>query len=741
MLQKIIKNLIVAIPFVAILVTGSLFFPFITGKAFAWRLLVECAFCLFVLLCIKDRSYLPRPKPIVLSFVAFTLVMFIADIFAYSPVKALFSNFERMEGFVGLIHLCLYFIVLSGVFRSTDDFMDWLGSTLSVSLFMTVFSLLQFLGGLVINQGGVRLDGTLGNASYLATYLVFHIFFLVFVWIHDNAHRRMISWIAIRGLVLFVVYYLWQLSLPQVSRTVPGIILIVCAILLIIKIAVFAYHKNLARLYSFFSISLYISILGLHLFILYYTATRGAILGLIGGVLLAALFILLKEKKNIFIKKISLGFLCFLLCLVGLFFVFKDSSFVHNSSVLSRFASISWSENKTQARGYVWPIAIKAFEEHPILGWGQDNFIFAFAKYYTPEMIRHEAWFDRTHNTFLDWLVSGGILGFGFFVAIFFFALKDLFLNKKFDVSEKGILFGLFAAYIFLSLFIFDNLISSVLFVFLIAFVSSEENKKNTPIPLGADVVFALLGFIMIAFFVNFSPWNQSRLLVKALSPQQEGVQKNYELFDKAFSESLLGRHEVLEQLVDTTQTLIGIESLDLQTKNKFASLAFEKINALLSSYPYDVRIFALGGSFLANIGDYKDALPFIEKALEMSPYKQQFYYSLAQIYFTRGQTESRLEDIDLGLLTLKKASELTPSIDNPKIVYIRALLSLKKKHDALGLILTLENPGYLLDSDMMDWIVSNWQKEDVKKVLDYINNKNPEKGEEISLLRQKLAY
>ena len=49
-------------------------------------------------------------------------------------------------------------------------------------------------------------------------------------------------------------------------------------------------------------------------------------------------------------------------------------------------------------------------KEHPILGWGQENYIVLFNKYYDPKMYQQEPWFDRSHNVFFDWLVSGGIL-------------------------------------------------------------------------------------------------------------------------------------------------------------------------------------------------------------------------------------------------------------------------------------------------------------------------------------------
>ena len=65
-------------------------------------------------------------------------------------------------------------------------------------------------------------------------------------------------------------------------------------------------------------------------------------------------------------------------------------------------------------------MAIKGFIEKPILGWGQEGFNFVFNKYYDPRMYTQEPWFDRAHNTYLDWLIVGGALGLLSYLAIIF---------------------------------------------------------------------------------------------------------------------------------------------------------------------------------------------------------------------------------------------------------------------------------------------------------------------------------
>ena len=56
-------------------------------------------------------------------------------------------------------------------------------------------------------------------------------------------------------------------------------------------------------------------------------------------------------------------------------------------------------------------MAFEGVKERPILGWGQSNYNYVFNKYYRPELLEGEAWFDRVHNIVMDWLIAGGIIG------------------------------------------------------------------------------------------------------------------------------------------------------------------------------------------------------------------------------------------------------------------------------------------------------------------------------------------
>ena len=135
------------VPFTLLIVASSFFFPFITGKAFYLRILVEIALSLaWAVLALLDKEYRPRFSWIGAAVVGFVAWMFIADAFALNAIKAFWSNFERMEGWVLLVHLLGFFFAASAVLRAEKKWRAWFLASLGVSVVIVGYALLQLNG-------------------------------------------------------------------------------------------------------------------------------------------------------------------------------------------------------------------------------------------------------------------------------------------------------------------------------------------------------------------------------------------------------------------------------------------------------------------------------------------------------------------------------------------------------------------------------------------------------------------
>lgn len=626
------------IPFIPFIVPSAMFFPFITGKGFAFRIITEIIFGLFVILAFWDREYRPKMSWITKSVLIFTSAVLVADLFGVNVSKSLWSNYERMEGFVLIVHLAMYYIVASSVFNTKQKWINYFDVTLLCSGLMSIFATAQLycapIGCAVrdqagnitnyifkINQGTTRVDATFGNSTYLAIYLVFTIF--------------------------IALYFLVDSSKPKWKR------------------------------WSYASIGL------LNLVILYFTATRGSILGLIGGLTLTGLIVAFKEKDNIFIRKSAYVVIASIIIVIVGFLLIKNTKFAKNNQVIGRFSSLGIAEIKTQGRYFVWPMAIKGFYERPILGWGQENFNFVFNKNYDPRMYGQEQWFDRTHDIFLDWLIAGGLVGLlsylSLYVALLYYILRK---DNQLKISEKAIFLGLVSAYIFHNIFVFDNLISYVMFFSVLAFVHSTiaikegevqksrfYNETFTPDVINYIVSpLAIIGIVVTVYFVNVPAILANQTLIKAMTSQSTGILDNLNLFKEVYSYNSFGNTEATEQLLQIATQLSGSNAIQDSVKLQFFDLATQKIEEKLKQTPNDARYLVFAGSYYNRIGKYDLAIENLKKAIVESPKKPNIYVELGTSYLAKNDISNMFEQ-------MKKSYDLATSSKDAQVMYAIAAI------------------------------------------------------------------
>jgi O-antigen ligase/tetratricopeptide (TPR) repeat protein len=614
LLYSIIGGLFV-VPFISFIVPSTMYFPFIVGKGFAFRILVEVFFGLYAILVFIAPEYRPKMSWITKILGIFVLVILVADLLGANTYKSLWSNYERMEGFVLIAHLALYYIVASSVFKTVSRWHQFFNASILSSVIMSFYGILQLMGKLTINQGGVRVDGTFGNASYLAIYLVFNIFLCIYMFVQSGQAK----------------WKKWMYGLAGI----------------------------------------------LQVYILYFTATRGAILGFIGGLVLAGILVVFREKENIKLRKYAYGVLIAFVVLVGGFLLIRNTTFVKNSPVLSRFSTLSVAELQTQGRYFVWPMAVKGVIERPLLGWGQENFNFVFNKYYDPRMYGQEQWFDRTHNIVLDWMIAGGLLGFlayaGMYVALFYYIWRK---ESMLTLSEKSIFTGMISAYIFHNMFVFDNLLSYIMFFSVLGFVHSisvlrKESKGAFYTKMFSSDVnnyavgpIAAVLVIIGVYFINVPAINANFTLIQAMTPQQQGgVEKNLTLFKQSFAYNSFGSSEALEQLIQVTSQIAGTAQAPDSIKQEFYDFTNQKIEEKIKQTPNDARYLVFAGSFYNRFQKYDDAIKYLERALANSPKKQPIFFELGTSYLGKGDKQKMFD-------LFKQAYDLEPNSPESQIVY-----------------------------------------------------------------------
>lgn len=568
------------IPFLPLYVSNESFFPFITGKGFAFRILVEIAFVAYVVLAAIDKRYRPRFSWVLVIFTVFVAWIALADVLGVNVHKALWSNFERMDGFVTLVHLYALFIVSSAFLPVERLWRRWWVYFVSIAALVCGYGLLQIFGGAEIHQGGVRVDASFGNAIYLAVYLMFSI--LIAAWLAVEAR----GWFryALGGFV------------------------------------------SLAFLVMFF------------------TASRGALIGLVAGAAVAAVIWLVlslrshKAGTKSLGLKVSISLLAALVLAGGAFFLARDTAFVQNEPTLARLSTVFSLNQELRVRSVIWGLALKGVQEDPLTGWGQEGFNQVFNKYYEPSLYEQETWFDRAHNMYIDWLVAGGVPALILFVALLLMGIVALLRAPTVPRAERVLLIGAVVAYAVQAIVVFDNLFSYVPLVMLLAMAHMVSNKPIQQLESVSELrgqtshgVLGVVGagvLIALVWAVNVPNMQAAYHLVYAVSPLSQGSKENLKYFQEALADGSFASQEIREQLVVHAARVSGDEKTSESLRKEFTELALTEMGKEVERSPNDARLRVQYASIFDAVGDNEAALQQIEKAIELSPRKQAFHIS-----------------------------------------------------------------------------------------------------------------
>jgi O-antigen ligase/tetratricopeptide (TPR) repeat protein len=631
------------VPFVSFVVAGSwlvpaMFFPYITGKNFIFRILVEVLFALYMLLALREPKYRPRSSLLMWAMCLFVLWVGISVFFSVDPLKSFWSNFERMEGYITTLHLFVYFII-AGVMLTTEKLWERFFQTSVFASFLqglvALFQVLHILGFAPSSQSGSRADGTFGNAAYLAVFFLFNFFITLYLLGQLYERRQRPVWLQV-----------------------------------------------------FYGLTLVLLLAGL-----FFTETRGAILGVFGGLIFAGAYLVWQAQTPQLrtARKWALGTLGALVLLTAGFFALKSTPVVQGVPGLARIASISLEDRTTISRFLIWNMAYQGFLERPIVGWGQESFNFVFNKYYDPGMYDQEQWFDRAHNEFLDWLVAAGLPAFLLFISFFALAAWALYRSRELGVLEQAALIGLLVAYAFHSVFVFDNLMSAVYFFTILAFAHGLSRKElpawmflsrptgDKTLAVAAPIAGVVL--VVMVYQLNVPGMVRAQTLISAVGTvSPSDLTPNINDFKQALTLGPLGKQETVEQLLQLGSLTGPSTQISPDVKQEVYDLANSAGQELLAERPTDARIELIYASFLSSNGKFNEAFQHLQNALKDSPKKQQILMQLGLTLVENGISQQ-------GLAYLQQAYDEEKRFDDARIAYATGLYFAGQKSQADALL------------------------------------------------------
>jgi len=632
-LEKILK-IIIGISFVIpLLVLPKMYiFPFIVPKIVYFRSLVLIMLGIYLVLLLTNfQKYRPKFSWVNIAVLGFYLSFVVSTFVGVDWYKSFWDNHERMLGLFTITHYVVYYFIINSVVRTWEDW-KWLLRT-----FLLAGSVVMFIGllqkyadpNILLNKGSDRVSSTLGNAIYFSGYGLFLFFIGSLLALKEKIKEK--------GIELFSMEASW------------------------------------------FWVEIVLSLLGL--WGIFGGGTRGALVGLIVGFFVLGLvyFFTLKEQKKL--KQIVLLSFVGILAIFVVLFINRKTDLVAGIPAVGRLLNTDVSSTNT--RVMAWGVALDAWQEKPVWGWGPNNFYYAFNKYYNPQFLEYgfsETWFDNAHSVIMNTLAVQGAVGLVLYLSIFI--LVTIFLIKKYregkiDVHILAFTLAFLWAHLISISTVFENPTSYLYFFFFLAFANSfllKDDTQNMKKNKAVSVPWSIFVFLVILLFVYSTDVNAARankFTLNALQKVMAGQQSYEEDYKKALSIPSPHVDDIRNDTARVFTDIIAQVLKDSKVNNNWQIIeplynqAKDNLEENLKLHPEDIRvslqlaqlkIYAAVSSQNTQLLEESEAI--LKGTLELSPKRQQTQYMIAGV-------QENLHKYDEAVKILRESIDNDPKIAN----------------------------------------------------------------------------
>ena len=410
---------------------------------------------------------------------------------------------------------------------------------------------------------------------------------------------------------------------------------------------------------------------GFLVLVLFATAIRGAMLGvLVGGTVFALWYAWRSQAVRV---RVAVGGVIVIgAVLLGSIVVFKDSGIVTRIEPLDRLAHLSLEDSSVATRLNAWTTAFDAFKERPVLGWGPEHYATAFNTHFNPEFISFAAasiWFDRAHNIIFGLAVEAGILGVLSYLFLFGVALWYGFQLYKQEAFAGMTIVALLSAYFVFNLTLFDTMYSLIPFYLLFAFLAVSNSSTQTDrikrtgrsqlLRAGVSVAsIALLGTGLYANISLLSPAQSAR-------EAQVAAQSNASLGIVAplLSDSLVHPgYGVRDFSLAATQALDAYVNDEIradETFNDLATLIAEALERARANDKQDIKTHIALMNVYGMLNDFDSAEAAYNEAVDLFGTVPNVHFNGATVALASGDPKTALERAAAGLALNNKAPSL----------------------------------------------------------------------------------
>lgn len=643
------------------------FFPYVVGKALYAHTLIEIALGMWIVLALRHPSYRIPHSRLLLIFGIYILIAFMAAIFGVSPQRSLWSNYERMTGVVSLTHWFLYMVILVSVFRSWADWRVLFKINLGVGFVVCLLGVSQHFDIWLLGfmQETNRLDITLGNATYVGTYMLVNVL-IGFALLGYSLSKPTET--VVNGVVSSQTRKNRKKRIQRNRESSSEIRTLI----------------ETAKL-GFLALAII-----LHLWILFLSASRGALIGLLAGLLAFSIGYIMwgKDGRIKFISATIFSSVIFLVLVIGIGYnttVF--SKIASSNTMLHRISEVGSQDNSLKGRINSGKLGLIGFVHRPILGWGPENFSVAYDRHLTTDVVADSSTtFDQAHNKLIEELTTKGILGFSAYLAIWIYALYVVRLRVREQSKEHQVvtlwLGAAFVGYFIQNLFLFDSPGTMGQFFLLLGYIvyleatsvpkiaststttktsrlgTAHGSKQYLRSDISTVMLIGVIGVIVgvLIYLINYSPYKASqKILYTYIS--SIGWDRRMGLFDEAFQTfpplANYPRVMMFKRLVNEW------DELTIPQTEAALNIAAREGYKAIKNQPEEWRVYTSLGAIYQNATtidpDYVwQARALIDKAVELAPARIEVQRSLIIQYIIE-------EDLDSAQYTINSYLEKNP--------------------------------------------------------------------------------
>jgi len=653
-----------------LIVTTQPHFASPMGKAIAFRVGVEVLLVFYGALVFLDREFSPPRNPLLWSVVAYLTLLVVATVVSLDPYRSWWGTLGRMDGAFAILHYAVFFIMLTGLFRSQRDWVVFFNISLAVSVLVALYAVVERIA-----QGHPGVSSTLDGPPFLAAYALLHVF-LAGLDIHWVRSRLARAWCAAAfGLNLLTLFL----------ATERGAIVGLAAGLLALAVAVLILRVGTASLRK---------------------TAKGVIV-----LLVAAPFILYYARGSAMLKS---SYALERLSRVSL----------NDKTTITRLINLGVSGRAVKARpmlGYGPELFFVAYNR---------NFN---PKQLSHDQGWVDRSHNKLADVLVMQGLIGLVAYLGIFVAagrLLYGALK----RKKPDTPSVLLTFALLAAYFVQNLFLFDTPASYMMFYAVLAWVSfmAQENPAASPARPSAPVnrneappeltikQQALLGLVTLGMVFSIYNFN-----IKVFAQVWSGQKASAFIGDpQGFSDSVQAALSCRSWLTnDVAGGLADVLTESGKARDPAYSQAAGQVAAELekqiANNDLDPRTYIRLGA-LYNLMAYADrsSLPKAEAVLkaliQLTPKWPESYGALGETYLLEGRN-------DEALALLKKAVEINP--DNGVALWMYAFPLIWTHHEQEGrteLEAALQRYDYHNPDDLKRLVNTYYRLKDLPKAIRY---------------------